>query len=92
MKAERTSRILDRLGLKPGGYILATIHRAENTDDRLRLHNLIEGFNAAADTMPVVLPLHPRTRHALKQEGMPRTVSKNFLLIDPVGYLDMVML
>lgn len=54
MKAERTSGILDRLGLKSGGYILTTIHRAENTDDRLRLRNLVEGFSAAAEVVPVV--------------------------------------
>jgi UDP-GlcNAc3NAcA epimerase len=71
-------------------YVLATIHRAENTDDPKRLRAVFEGLTQVARRIPVVLPLHPRTR---KELG--RAVSGplgDLMLIDPVGYLDMVML
>ncbi|MGH7232350.1 MAG: non-hydrolyzing UDP-N-acetylglucosamine 2-epimerase [Nitrospiraceae bacterium] len=91
-KAERQSTILHQLGLTSKSYILATVHRAENTDDRVRLRHILNGFSAVSETMPVVLPLHPRTKRRIEQEGMRDEMSKGVRLIDPVGYLDMVML
>lgn len=86
--AERRSDILERLGLVPGAYLLATIHRAGNTDVRENLSAIIAGLNAAGER--VVFPLHPRTRHALAQWGI--VPAENVLLIEPVGYLDMLAL
>lgn len=91
-KAERESRILERLGVVPGGYVLATVHRAENTDDPDRLRAVIEGLGRAGAELPVVLPLHPRTRGALATAGLLETAQASLRLIDPVGYLDMVQL
>ncbi|MDI3542911.1 MAG: UDP-GlcNAc3NAcA epimerase [Candidatus Atribacteria bacterium] len=91
-KAERQSQILNRLELRPKEYILATIHRAENTDDPQRLCAIFEGFAEVAQEIKVVLPLHPRTRAALVQTGLYDKVVRNISLIEPVGYLDMVML
>jgi len=91
-KAERQSQILNRLGLEPKEYILATIHRAENTDNSQRLHAIFDGFAEVAQEIKVVLPLHPRTRAALMQAGLYDEVTQNICLIEPVGYLDMVML
>ncbi|MDA3876478.1 MAG: UDP-N-acetylglucosamine 2-epimerase (non-hydrolyzing) [Halothiobacillus sp.] len=87
-RAEQRSRILDTLGLEPKNYILATIHRAENTDDPVRMNNILAGFSTASRT--IILPLHPRTRKRFADFGLalPPTVRT----IDPVGYLDMVML
>jgi len=90
-KAERESRILQRLGLRSKQYILATIHRAENTDDTQRLRSIFEGLELVAKEIPVILPLHPRTREALKQGSLGQ-ISQHLCLLDPVGYLDMVML
>ena len=87
-RAQATSKILEHLRLQPKAYTLATIHRAENTDDPVRLEAIFKGFAAFAQT--IVLPLHPRTRARMASHGM--TVSVNVQLIDPVGYLDMVML
>ncbi|MCF8026664.1 MAG: UDP-N-acetylglucosamine 2-epimerase (non-hydrolyzing) [Desulfobacteraceae bacterium] len=88
-RAEGKSGILAANGLEPKGYILATVHRAENTDDPLRLRAIVEGLDAAAEQMPVVLPLHPRTKAAMERETLrPQKIK----LIDPVGYLDMVAL
>ncbi|MCY3022079.1 MAG: UDP-N-acetylglucosamine 2-epimerase (non-hydrolyzing) [Planctomycetota bacterium] len=91
-KATRESRILETLSLKPKGYILATIHRAENTDDPSRLAAVFGGLMEAAQAMPVVLPLHPRTRKMLQQAGLLETISRRLRLTEPAGYLDMVML
>jgi UDP-GlcNAc3NAcA epimerase len=87
-KAERSSSILSRLGLRPKTYTLATIHRAENTDDQQRLAAIFDGF--AQFGHEVVLPLHPRTRARLDSFGL--LPSKNIRLTEPIGYLDMIML
>ena len=89
-RAERSSRILGTLSLTPGKYVLATLHRAENTDDRARLSAIVRGLEKVSVTTPVVLPLHPRTRAAIKRAGLAHRGS--IRMIDPVGYLDMVML
>ena len=59
IKAE--SDILQQLGLESKGYILATVHRAENTDNPLRLGAIFRGLMEVGGEIPVVLPLHPRT-------------------------------
>ena len=86
--AERRSDILRRLGLVPGAYLLATVHRAGNTDVRENLSAILAGLNAVGET--VVFPLHPRTRRALAQWGI--SPAENVLLVEPVGYLDMLVL
>lgn len=87
--APESSEVLTRLDLRPGEYVLATVHRAENTDDPARLRGILAALDEVARNMPVVLPAHPRTRAALDLAGV--TV-ENVRLIEPVGYLDMVML
>lgn len=91
-KAQAQSAIIQHLGLEPKGYILATIHRAENTNDPARLGAIFEGLAGVAREIAVVVPLHPRTRAALDRERLLEIVSQYILLIEPVGYLDMVML
>ncbi len=86
--AERRSGILERLGVVPGTYLLATVHRAGNTDIRENLAAIVAGLNATGE--PVVFPLHPRTRLALDRWGIVPT--ENVRLIEPVGYLDMLVL
>lgn len=87
-KAEATSHILQDLNLQRAEYVLATVHRAENTDDRERLSAIMEGFAESGRT--IILPLHPRTKSRIA--GFNIAVADNIRLIDPVGYLDMVML
>ena len=89
-KAARESAILERLALKPEAYILATIHRAENTDDAKRLNAIFGALDKLSREVAVVVPIHPRTRKALGQLGW--RAGRGVRLIDPVGYLDMVML
>lgn len=71
------------------GFILSTIHRAENTDNPQRLGNIISALKQLAETTAVILPLHPRTRKFLA-EGEYDT--GKITLLDPVGYLQMVWL
>jgi UDP-GlcNAc3NAcA epimerase len=81
---------LAALGVMPGQYLLATVHRAENTDALPRLAAIVQALRRfAAERLPVVWPLHPRTRAVLRNAGLDSTGLK---LIDPVGYLDMVRL
>lgn len=70
------------------GFILSTVHRAENTDNPERLTSIISALNELHKTTPVVLPLHPRTRKIVNDLRM----TLNFHVIDPVGYLEMVYL
>lgn len=91
-KAEQTSQILKQLNLSSQKYLLVTIHRAENTDDPKRLNAIFVGLAKVAEKLTVVVPLHPRTRKALEREGQLDFAKQNLQLIEPVGYLDMVML
>ena len=91
-RAAEKSSILERYHLQTRQYILATIHRAENTDDPVRLRAIFEGLSQVAEEIPIVLPLHPRTRVALIREGLYEMVIQSLVVISPVGYLDMVML
>ncbi|MCY6353883.1 non-hydrolyzing UDP-N-acetylglucosamine 2-epimerase [Clostridium sp. ZS2-4] len=86
--AEQKSSILEKLGLEKKGYILATIHRAENTNDINRLKNIVEALNESGEN--IVLPLHPRTKKYIEEYNL--SFSNNIRIIEPVGYLDMVML
>jgi UDP-GlcNAc3NAcA epimerase len=90
-KAKDTSSILVDLALKPNEYYLATIHRAENTDDVSRIQHIITALGVT--NLPVVLPLHPRTRSKLSQFQLEHLLSvPNLKVIDPVGYFDMLAL
>ncbi len=82
---------LDALGVRPGEYVLATVHRAENTDTSPPLRSIFSGLAEVARRLPVLLPLHPRTRAALRREGLLEGRG-GLRLIEPVGYLDMVKL
>ncbi len=91
-KVTAEGRLLHRLGMQPKNYLLATIHRAENTDHPERLAAIVDALEATAESLPVVWPLHPRTRAVLQLAGRLDLISQRIMLIDPVGYLDMVQL
>lgn len=91
-KAQAESNVLVQLGLAAKQYILTTIHRAENTDDPQRLGAIVKGLAEVAKTLPVVLPLHPRTHKLLGQLGWLTHLEEALNIIEPVGYLDMVVL
>lgn len=69
-------------------FILCTIHRAENTDDKYKLSNIFKGLGLSAKD--IILPLHPRTVNKIKEHEI--IVPNNIKIVDPVGYLEMVWL
>lgn len=81
---------LNHFGLTRGGYALATLHRAENTDDSEKLTRIFAGLRAVAGRLPVVLPLHPRTALALSKLDGNAVAGLN--IIEPASYLDMIAL
>jgi len=80
------STILERYGLKPHGYLLATVHRAENTDDPVRLSAIMAAFGDIG--RPILFPVHPRTRKVLANAGL--VLPGNVVACEPLGYLDLV--
>jgi len=91
-RAERNSRILERLGIRTKDYILCTIHRAENTNSIIRLKNIIAGLEKVAQQIPIIMPLHPRTGKILHKFNKLKDRHGNLCILKPVGYLDMLML
>jgi UDP-N-acetylglucosamine 2-epimerase len=99
--AEIKSTILKDLGfltlktqnskLKTHNYYLATLHRAENTDDPKRLRSILKALNEIGEKIPVILPLHPRTKKMMKIYNLSPDIHR-IKMIDPVSYLNMVML
>ena len=73
----------------PEEFILATVHRQENTDDTDRLKSIFDALETISQNTKVVLPIHPRTRKKLEDVNI---TPNNILLIDPVGYLEMIWL
>lgn len=83
------SDILDRLGLKPNAYALLTLHRPSNVDAATRLMELIKMLEAAADTIPLVFPVHPRTRAVIDDAAI---ITERMIVTEPLGYLDFLKL
>lgn len=90
--AEETSTILKRLQLQPKAYFLATVHRAENTDDIGRLQAIVQAFAEISALHPVIWPVHPRTQQVLKVHNLLYSINHALRLIDPASYLDMLLL
>lgn len=97
--AQQRSDILARLGLQPQQFVLATIHRDNNTDQPGRLSAIFSALLTIATTedIPVVLPLHPRTAKLLESKLEPNLLrqvkaARNILIVPPASFLDMLML
>ncbi len=82
------SGILDQLQLEPKQYVLATLHRPSNVDDRANLAPLLETLAEVAATTPLIWPVHPRARATLSTLELPSAIRT----VDPVGYLDSIAL
>jgi UDP-GlcNAc3NAcA epimerase len=90
-QAKRQSSVLRDLGLASGGFALATCHRAENTDDPKRLSEIVSALAEISKQMPVVLPIHPRTRKLIAGNGLEDKLV-SVIVADPIPFLDMVAL
>jgi UDP-N-acetylglucosamine 2-epimerase (non-hydrolysing) len=88
------SRILETLGLEPGGYALATLHRPSNVDDPQVLRGILAAFAQVQERLPLVFQVHPRTRKNIDSFGLGGMLGgmKNLRLLEPAGYLDFLKL
>lgn len=87
-KAAEKSTIINQLNLAGKSFVLATIHRAENTDNYTNLKGIIDALNKLNESVSVVVPLHPRTKKLIEQHQLKPT----FTIVDPLGYFDMISL
>lgn len=76
--------------LPTDGYVLVTAHRAENTDDANRLRTVLDAVMHVGRQIPVLWPLHPRTRGVLSSEDLHALAQNRVSVVEPLGYLDMV--
>jgi UDP-GlcNAc3NAcA epimerase len=90
-RARQESKILRSLNLKESEFSLATCHRAENTEDPLRLAEILSGLAEVARQVPVVLPLHPRTRKLIAQYDLSHHLT-SLMVVEPLPFLDMIAL
>ncbi len=87
-KAAMSSQILQRLCLSPDSFSLLTLHRPYNVDDPANLKHILDGLNSLGE--PVIFPVHPRTRKVITDKIQSNW--ENILLVDPLSYLDFMML
>ncbi|HEX8435768.1 UDP-N-acetyl glucosamine 2-epimerase, partial [Archangium sp.] len=92
-KALRLTTLAD-MGLEPRGYAVCTLHRASNVDDAKVLQGLLSALAHVANRLPVVFPVHPRTRKRLAELGLGATLERTpgLRLVDPMGYLEFLAL
>lgn len=90
--AQRKSTILDKLRLQDKGYVLVTVHRAENTDNLTHLSAILEAFYQIQER--IIFPIHPRTMSKIIAGDLEKRLRKaaHITCIEPVGYLDMLLL
>ncbi|MFW0860121.1 MAG: non-hydrolyzing UDP-N-acetylglucosamine 2-epimerase [Dehalococcoidia bacterium] len=89
--AKEKGNALSSLCLKPGEYFLVTVHRQENVDNRARFASILEGLDgvAAEFEMPVIYPIHPRSRKMMAEFGLQ---SRRLRLVEPVDFLEFLQL
>jgi UDP-N-acetylglucosamine 2-epimerase (non-hydrolysing) len=90
-KAESSS-ILQDLGLKSKAFAYVTLHRPSNVDDKDSLSEIMAALNKLAKRLPIVFPMHPRTRKMLEQFGILPASNGTFKILEPVGYYDSICL
>jgi len=90
-KAKSKSTILSNLQLDSKEYILVTVHRAENTDDKQKLMNILSSLEFLSKDSAIVFPMHPRTKKMIDAFGLNHLLV-NIKVIDPTGFLDMICL
>lgn len=83
---KKAGAVLAKFGLEPQRYLLATIHRSENTDDPVKLSGILQAFNQAKE--PILFPIHPRSRKMIKAGDY--KLEPHVHLVEPLGYFDMI--
>jgi len=92
-QAER-SKVLEELELEPGAYAPLTLHRPSNVDDPETFGRILDALDVIQRDLPVIFPVHPRTRAILRESPLGRRVEEmsGLRLIDPLGFLDFLKL
>ena len=88
----RTSKILDQLKIKTKNYVLVTLHRPSNVDEKENLISLVNLLNNISLKRTVVFPIHPRTKNNLVAFGILSSLNPNVILTEPIGYIDFITL
>ncbi len=91
LAAARARRVPEALGLAPGGYAVVTLHRPSNVDEPAVLGRLLGALAEVAAALPVVFPVHPRTRARIAAAGLEREAAA-LRLVEPLGYLEFLSL
>jgi len=86
--AEKRSKVLEQFGLNQKGYLVVTVHRPANTDNRENMECILSALGDSG--LPVLFPVHPRTKKMLKEYGLWDHLPENLVASDPLGYLDML--
>ncbi len=88
------STVLETFGLRPGGYAVVTLHRPSNVDDAKTLGGILDALSTIARDMPIIFPMHPRTRKNVAAMGLEPKVARiaGFQTPEPLGYLDFLKL
>ena len=94
LERARRSRVLERLGLEPRQFCAITLHRPSNVDDKKTLAGILDALEIIAERLPIIFPIHPRTRDRLESFGMSERVRRRggLVLTEPLGYLDFLQL
>lgn len=94
LERARQSTIKSRLGLAEGSYAVLTLHRPSNVDNRQTFEGILDALEAISRSLPIVFPVHPRTRKTIAELGLSKRVEviTDLRLIDPLGYLDFLNL
>lgn len=83
-----SSRIMEKLGIRQGEFVLVTAHRAENVDNPYTLRHIMDALNYISDFYKVIFSVHPRTRHKIKESGI--IINEDIVMYDPFGFFDFV--
>lgn len=92
ISSEQEKETLRRLGLRQRDYVLVTLHRPSNVDAKDSLGEILQYLNKLAERIPVVFPMHPRTKKNIEQFGIAMAFNDTFQIIDPVRYREFITL
>ncbi len=94
LERARESKMLERLGLEPARFCAMTLHRPSNVDDPNTLSGILDALDELQRHLPLVFPVHPRTRARIEEFGLADRISRmpNLIMTEPLGYLDFLQL
>ncbi|HVF27598.1 MAG TPA: UDP-N-acetylglucosamine 2-epimerase, partial [Pyrinomonadaceae bacterium] len=94
LERAKTSRVREQLGVEGKDYAVLTLHRPSNVDDHATLARLLDALEQIGERLPIVFPVHPRTRRNLVEFGFAERIEQHgrIILIEPQGYLDFLRL